>query len=127
MKNVILLSAMILISSVSQAEVMLMTCTTAKGTELKLKYDNYSPVTSKAEIISLSIGGKDMKPQMDGQFGTSGGKPTFRLVNFPSAGQKTSFSLWGPNSKYFVDGKENPINCTAVPEVAKPAPKETSF
>ena len=41
MKNVFLLSVMVLMASIAQAEVMNMTCTTAKGTELKLNYDNY--------------------------------------------------------------------------------------
>ncbi len=82
-------------SVVAQAGVITtMVCKTEKGTELKLIYDNYSELVKGSELISLTIAGDDMSERLQNDhFGTTGGRPSFAVTEFPTAGKHTSFTI----------------------------------
>lgn len=120
MKKISIIVATVLLGSMAKAEIMNSVCTTAKGTQLLLTYDNWTDNGPK--LISLTIGGKDMRPQLlNNRFGTTGGKPTFTLSNFPQQGKSAYFSIYGAGSKYIVGSETIPLDCSTKPAEEKPA------
>ncbi len=120
MKNISIIIALALLGSVAQSEVMNSVCTTAKGTQVLLTYDSW--FNNGPKLISLTIGGTDMSSRLlNNRFGTTGGKPTFTLTNFPTTGKSAYFSIYGSGSTYTVDSQTHPLNCSTTPAVAKKA------
>ena len=128
MKSLLSLIALTIgFSTVTKAEMMTLDCKTEKGTSLVLVYDSGSNATNKPEMISLSVAGQDMTNRLEGgRFGTSGGRPTFGLTDFPQAGLTTRFNMYSTGT-YTVyksgssSGEEHQILCEVkAPKKVKP-------
>lgn len=120
MKSILsILVSALLFSNISQAVVMTLNCTTEKGTELNLTYDNYP-----AQLISLKIAGKDLSSQLSGRFGTTDGRPNFTLSDFPQAGLNTHFNVYATGTYTVMkagsfSGQDYAIKCTVIAPEAK--------
>lgn len=87
MKKTFLTLAIVASSLAAQAKVYTYNCTTAKGTEVVIVFENAS-----RSLMSLKIGGKDMTSQAS-NVSSSAGAPTFTLTGFPNPNQITNFNL----------------------------------
>jgi hypothetical protein len=118
-------------TAISQASVVTLNCRTEKSTSLILVYDDYSKAKQGAELISLKIAGREMGGQLENNhFGTSGGRPTFGILDFPQAGLTTRFNIYSTGT-YTVykagsfSGDEHQITCEVATD--QPAKTDTSF
>ena len=132
MKSILtILAVTFVITAISQASVITLDCRTEKSTSVVLKYDDYSKAKQGAELISLKIAGTEMGGQLENnRFGTSGGRPTFGILDFPKVGLTTRFNIYSTGT-YTVykagsfSGDEHKITCEIGTEQA--ASTDTSF
>ncbi len=131
MKSILTLLTLTLAFSFSaQAALTTASCKTEKGTALHLVYDAYSAQSHKAELVELTIAGEQMAHRLEnGRFGTTGGSPRFGIVDFPQAGLRTDFDIYGRTYTVYkagsFSGDVHQMTCTI--EQPKKDVVDTSF